>query len=441
MNFIINNKLTVNGFSQKAGEATRAMLTMPNPKYREALKQGRWTGNIHPELRFYNKTGTGLTCPRGAARQIYRLCQQHGENINLVDHRRVLEPVDFYFKGELRPYQQKAIDAVLGRTDGVLEASTGSGKTVMALATLATRKQPALILTHTLELLNQWRERIRSFLGVEAGTVGDGKLDIQPVTVATVQSARKQLDTLPQHFGQLIVDECHRTPSTTFTECCEAFDAKYLVGLSATPFRRDGLTRAIYLYLGDRVHRVNPEQLRNIGAVLKPEIVTVETGFRYDYQDDYSRMVTALAQDAGRNDLIIETLRENLNGGTALVVSDRIAHLETLASGFPGNGVAILTGQTPKQERERIADDLATGKIKVLFSTLSLIGEGFDQAGLYDLYIASPIKFQGRLTQVVGRILRPEDGKQPRVFDFVDRQQPVLRAQARKRQAVYRQIA
>ena len=441
MEFILENNLIVNGLCQSTEKAIKAFLTLPNPAYLEAERHGRWTGGIPNNLYYFEETDSGLICPRGAARQIYRIAQDHGEPIQVIDHRRVLEPIDFRFNGKLRPYQQKAVDAVLARDSGVLEASTGSGKTVMALATLANRKQPTLILVHTKELLNQWCLRIRSFLGIEAGTIGNGKFDIQPVTVGTVQSVRKHLDTLPQQFGFLVVDECHRTPSSTFTECCEAFDAKYLLGLSATPFRRDGLSKVIFLYLGNRVHRVDPEQLRNIGAVLKPEIVTVETGFRYNYQDDYSKMVSALTCNEQRNHLIVETLKANQNGGTALVVSARIAHLELLANGLSGNGVAVLTGQTPAKEREQIVADLAQGKIKVLFSTLSLISEGFDQTGLHDLFIVSPIKYHGRLIQTVGRVLRPETGKLPRVFDFVDLNQPVLRVQARKRQAAYKSIA
>ena len=441
MNFEVGCKLKLENIKPSTAKAVKDFLTLPNPVHQEAIRHGRWTGNIPAKLKFYQESGAKLIVPRGSARQIHRIAREHGEDVRFVNKRRTLKPIDFNFKGELRPYQQKAVEDILRRDSGVLDASTGSGKTVMAIAVIAARKQPTLILTHTLALLDQWRNRIHSFLGTEAGMIGDGKLDVQPVTVGMVQSARKHLDTLPQHFGQLIVDECHKTPSTTFTECCAAFDARYLLGLSATPFRRDKLTRVIFFYLGDMVHRVDPEHLRKVGAVLTPKVFTVETDFSYDYQDDYPKMITALTCDEQRNRLIIETLRENLNGGTALVVSDRIAHLELLSNGFPGNGTAILTGQTPKQEREKIVDDLVRGKIKVLFSTLSLISEGFDQAVLVDLFLASPIKFHGRLIQTVGRVLRPEDGKRPRVFDFIDSQQPVLRAQARKRQAVYKRLA
>ena len=408
---LVSNKVELTAVSGAIHNQLKQQLTMVNPRYDDARKYGRYTGNIPEKLIFYQEHANSLCFPRGYLRKALYVCFQHDINPTIEDHRRVLEPIELSFFGRLRLYQQQAVDAVLRRDDGVLNAPTGSGKTVMANAVIAARKQPTLILVHTKELLYQWRDRIRSFLGIEAGIIGDGKFAIRPVTVGMVQTVRKHLDSLSEHFGQVIVDECHRTPATTFTDCVKGFDARYLLGLSATPFRRDGLTRAIYIYLGDRVYQVDSRHLQRIGAVLRPEIVTVNSDFQYDYRDDYSDMVTALTEDKGRNRLIIQTLKSNQNGGAALVVSDRIAHLKVLANDISGDGIAILTGQTPPGERKRIVDDLAAGKIKILFSTLSLIGEGFDQAGLHDLFIASPIKFQGRLTQVVGRILRPQEGR------------------------------
>ena len=359
MNFEIGCKLKLENIKPSTTKAIKAMLTMPNPAYQEALKRGRWTGGIPENLHFYDESGSDLIVPRGAASQIFRICRQRGEKIEIIDRRRTLEPVEFTFNGTLRPYQQEAVDSVLRCADGVLNAPTGSGKTVMALAVIAARKQPTLILVHTREILYQWCDRIRSFLGIEAGIIGDGKFDIRPVTVGMVQTVRKHLDNLSQYFGQVIVDECHRTPATTFTDCVKGFDARYLLGLSATPFRRDGLTKAIYIYLGDRAYKVDSKHLQRIGAVLRPEIVTVNTDFQFDYRDNYAAMVTALTENKGRNRLIIQTLKSQQNGGAALVVSDRIAHLKAMANDISGDGIAILTGQTPPGERKRIVDDLA----------------------------------------------------------------------------------
>ena len=179
-------------------KAVERALTLENPRYEDALRYGRWIGKkLQPRLFFFRKEGSELYFPRGFGNDAVRLCRQlAGETPELVDERRTLEPLRLQFSGTLRPYQEEAVAATLAHSLGVLEAATGSGKTVMALAVIARRSQPALILVHTKELLNQWQARIGQFLGTEAGQLGDGRRDIRPLTVAIVNTARKHLDEL-----------------------------------------------------------------------------------------------------------------------------------------------------------------------------------------------------------------------------------------------------
>jgi len=146
------------------------------------------------------------------------------------------------------------------RDFGALSAPTGSGKTVVTLALIAKRRQPVLIVVHTRELQDQWMARIETFLGIpreEVGIIGGGKKRIgSKITVALVQSLYKVAGDICHHVGHLVVDECHRAPSRTFTEAVTAFDCHYMTGLSATPWRRDGLSRLIYWYLGIRSMRL-----------------------------------------------------------------------------------------------------------------------------------------------------------------------------------------
>jgi len=419
----------------------RDAMTLPNPKFTEAQKHGRYCGHLEPELKFYDSYGGTITFLRGYARQVAATLMAAGVAFDVDDKRRELEPLPLMFKGTLREYQAAAVDAALVRDHGTIEAPTGSGKTIIALAMIARRRQPSLVLVHTNELLHQWCDRIKMFLGIDPGKVGAGKLDIKPVTVAMVQTARKHINDLPRHFGNLVVDECHRTPSTTFQDVVSGFDSKYMLGLSATAYRRDGLTRLIYLTLGDRVHRVEPELLRKNGAVLVPEIVTRETDFCYPYADDYQAMLSALVEGPERNRMIACDIRRNVNGGTALVVSDRVDHLHTLSGLVNLPHTEILTGSTPARERARIVEAVNAGALTVLFTTVQLLGEGFDCEGLTDLYLATPIKYKGRVIQTAGRILRPAPGKVARIFDYVDVEQPVLAAQARTRAKALSEIA
>lgn len=420
----------------------RRELTEANPKYTNAKKYGRWIGKkLQPVIKFYEENDGGFTFPRGFARQAITHCRElTGETPQIVDLRSSLKPITLDFKGTLREYQQKAIADLLQRDFGVLEAGTGSGKTVIALGVIAQRRQPTLILVHTKELLYQWRDRITEFLGIEAGLIGDGHLSVLPVTVAIVNSARGQAAALASRFGQICVDECHRVPSTLFTDVVTLFDCRYALGLSATAFRSDGLTRLINFYLGDLAHRVSANTLHTSGAVLRPRYVQHATEFSYGYRGNYAALLKSLTINDARNQLIANHVATaaDKRPGTVLVVSDRINHCEILADLLHEHHIEaqILTGQTASDKRTELVAGIREGSVKVVISTVQLIGEGFDCPGLATLFLATPIKFSGRLLQVVGRILRPDIDKHPEVHDYID-PVSVLKASAKSRLQVF----
>ncbi|MBW2356801.1 MAG: DEAD/DEAH box helicase family protein, partial [Deltaproteobacteria bacterium] len=244
----LSNRLKLRGLPPVLRDSLIARLEMENPQYVEATRLGRWTRGMPKVLRYHQRLGAdGLIVPRGFIRQVVDMCRQHGLGFRIEDRRRNLPPVDFAFQGELKPFQQKAVTDCLAKDFGVLSAPTGSGKTVMALAVIAARRQPALIVVHTRELQDQWIERIGRFLGLppeRVGRIGGGRVaPAGEITVAMVQTLYKHLDAVVPTVGFLVVDECHRCPSRTFTEAVTAFDCRYMLGLSATPWRRDKLSR------------------------------------------------------------------------------------------------------------------------------------------------------------------------------------------------------
>jgi superfamily II DNA or RNA helicase len=420
-------------------------LTVNNPKYMDAKRYSRWIGRqLKPKLYFFREQGDTIIFPRGFGNRAVQLCRRHlGVDPQIRDRRRRLPEEKFVFHGELRPYQQQAVDDVLRRSFGVLEAGTGSGKTVMALNIISQRRQPTLIIVHSRELLLQWMERIGTFLGLKSGQAGGGRFDIRPVTVAIVNTARKRVQELAPNFGQLIVDECHRVPASLFTDVVTGFDAFYMLGLSATAFRReDGMTRIIYTYMGDRVHAVDSRILADSGAVVRPDFIQRETCFSYGYRGEYAKLIKALAGNEERNRQIAAEVAQMVHGGhsgTVLVVSDRVAHCEILSRKLQEAGVEteLLTGRTPPEQRTCIVERVRQGRVQVLLSTLQLIGEGFDCPGLSSLVLATPIKFEGRLLQVVGRVMRPQEGKKAQVIDYVDVKIPVLRRSAAARAEMF----
>lgn len=450
MKVIIKNNLKITGIPEEFVQILMAKLRFPNPKWIENQRMGRWNKGIPKELKFYKKAGDGgLVIPRGYIRQLIYLARRDKIQYELVDKRRTLADVEFTFSGQLKHFQQQAVSAMLAKEFGILNAATGAGKTVIALYMIAQRRQPSVIVVHTKELAAQWTDRISTFLNIDSekvGFIGGGKLKIgDQITVAMVQSLYKCADDVAEKTGFLVVDECHRCPSRTFTEAVTAFDSKYMLGLSATPFRRDKLSKLIFWYLGDVHHEMDKKRLISKGHILKAEVVFRETDFKpyYDPVSQYSKMLSELTADTQRNLLIATDVANEAkkNEGICLVLSDRKAHCESLHAllKFKFNMAAdFLIGDLSVSERQIVLDRLNNHEIKILVATGQLIGEGFDCKELSTLFFATPIRFSGRVLQYLGRILRPAaDKSRARVFDYVDVNVDVLTAAARARQRVY----
>jgi superfamily II DNA or RNA helicase len=316
---------------------------------------------------------------------------------------------------------------------------------------VACRRQPALIIVHTKELAAQWIERIEAFLGIaseDIGRIGGGKKVVgEKITVALVQSLYKCAEEVAPRIGFLIVDECHRCPSRTFTEAVTEFDARYMLGLSATPWRRDKLSELIFWHLGDVHHEVDRTHLVETGNILRVEVVERETSFKpfYDPVNEYSKMLSELTADTDRNILIAsDVAREVANGsGICLVLSDRKAHCENLQALLKYRfklDAELLTGDLSQGERQDVIKRLNQKKVQVVIATGQLIGEGFDCKNLSTLFLATPVSFSGRVLQYLGRVLRPAPGKKKaRVYDYIDVHVDILAKAAISRQRVYRQ--
>jgi superfamily II DNA or RNA helicase len=217
--------------------------------------------------------------------------------------------------------------------------------------------------------------------------------------------------------------------------------------LSATPWRRDKLSKLIFWHLGDVHHEVDKAHLVETGDVLPAEVIVRETNFKpyYDPVNEYSKMLSELTADTDRNVLIAsDVAQETLNcGGICLVLSDRKAHCENLQSLLKYRfkiDSELLTGDLNLSERQKVIERLNQNKVDVVIATGQLIGEGFDCKNLSTLFLATPISFSGRVLQYLGRVLRPAPGKKmARVFDYIDIHVETLTKAALSRQRVYRQ--
>jgi len=418
-------------------------LCFDNPDYINAMKQGRFIpADMNSHIHLYYAEKSTYWIPRGYIFYLRKWLRLNKYKVKMIDRTLLLKPLNLKLLGTLRDYQKQAEKDILSYPVGVLEAATGSGKTVTAIGIIVSRQQPTLIIVHSKELLYQWRDAIKQFTGEDCGLIGDGKFKVEPLTVGIINTVKKNVPKLEKHFGQVVVDETHKIVATSYSETLQDFPAKYYLGLTATPFRRDGLGHAIFACIGPKRHKVNKEMLFKTKAVLKPNVFKVESNFSYMFTNDYSTMISCLAQDESRNELICNKVHMDLTqyNESILIVSDRIKHLKTmqeiLVTKYKHKSL-LLTGSTKKKERQQSVKAMKKGQCKVLFASLSLISEGFDLPDLTALFLTTPIKYRGKLIQCCGRILRPKKGKVPRIYDIRDSNVNVLRYSGFARDKIY----
>lgn len=428
----IKNRIQIPYIDEELDDFLYSSLTMPNPKYAENKRMKRFWANkqIDEELTFYKEEGEdGFYAPRGFLPQILEYCETNKIKCKINNLSHIFSDISLKFSGDLFPFQKPAIDQMLLQNEGTLCAPTGSGKTVMGIKLITQRLQPTLIIVHTKELLFQWTDRLKQFTDIkdeQIGFVGDGNLDEEKdVCIALIQTLRKYPEIVNQ-YSYLIIDECHRCPSKTFTDVVTEFSGRYITGLSATPFRRDGLSRVIQFYCGPILYKIEPGDLIESGHITPIKSVIRQTNFVASMEDpsaEYSKLLQELALDKERNDMIINDVWEMAGKGeTCLILSDRKAHCYKLKE-LMGSlwNVEVLTGDTHHKTRKQIVKDVNAGKINVLVATGQLIGEGFDCKNLSALFLTMPIRYSGRIIQYLGRVLRPKKEKEVAlVFDYHD---------------------
>lgn len=450
---IITNQIQIPFINDEFDDFIYSNLTMLNPKWLENQRLGRFNRNTPKELRFYEetgskKTGVNLYAPRGFLKDILQYCETNKIKITIENRTHVYEDINWEFSGELRPFQKVAIRNILKEDQGVLCAPTGSGKTVMAIYVISNHRQPTIIIVHTKELLYQWADRLKAFLNIndnQIGFVGDGILqDDRDITIALIQTLNKYPEIVNNH-GFLIVDECHRCPSRTFTEAIKEFQGKYILGLSATPFRRDGLTKVINWYAGPILHTIGPQELIQTGHITSIEAIIRRTNFITLLENpstEYSTLLLEISQDKERNLMIAKDVAAAVSmGETCLVLTDRKAHCDELKRLISPVPAEILTGDTLDKPRKKIVENVNKGKIKVLICTGQLIGEGFDCKNLSAIFLTMPISYHGRIIQYLGRVLRPAKGKERAlVYDYFDQSVKCLYSGYKSRQKEYKKL-
>jgi len=390
-----------------------------------------------------------IALPRGCLDAVLELLRDNAIGCELVDERYIGEPIDVAFAGTLRLDQESAVAAMLHHDAGVLCAPTAFGKTVTAAAMIARRGLNTLILVHRTELLNQWQERLQSFLGVGkdvVGTIGGGKAKpTGKIDIAVMQSLSRQGEINPrvENYGHVIVDECHHIGAASFDAILKRAKAKYVLGLTATPIRRDGQQPIIFMQCGPtRYTAARPSSAPHDLAVTPR---TLHTRIDLPQEAGIQNVFRYLADDPERT-AAIATGIENayLQGRKVLVLTERTEHLESIATALAGRieTLKILHGRITKKLRAALIAELealSPDAPRVLLATGKLVGEGFDHPPLDTLVLAMPTSWKGTLQQYAGRLHREHATKTDiRIIDFVDTGHPALLRMWDKRQRGYR---
>jgi superfamily II DNA or RNA helicase len=428
--------------------ALKHLASVHNPEFYEKERMRFSTWNTPRFVRTYRETIDQLLIPRGLHDKAAEIVSAAGSTLTVTASFADLPALEVELVAELTSEQRAATDALVAHDLGVLVAPPGSGKTVVGCAVIAERREPTLVLVDRQPLVDQWRERLTTHLEIgtrQIGQFGAGRRKLTGIIdVAMVQSLARldEIGVIATGYGLVIVDECHHVPAVTFERVVRQISSRHWVGLTATPYRRDGLQAIIGMHVGPKRHTMGAPSATALRAL---DLVVHETDHLADdpggqiqgifrgIVDDDAR-TTAICRDiavvsaAGRNSLVLTRWRE---------------HLDKIAAQLGGLGVEplILHGQMGKKARNAVMDQLADPanlRGMVLVATASLLGEGFDCPPLDTLFMAFPIKFKGSVVQYVGRVLRPTATKtRVQVHDYVDGGVPVLARMHDERRAAY----
>lgn len=439
--------------------ALKRLAAFANPVFHEKLRlrfptfdvpRFLFAGEWHPDR---------LVLPRGVMESCLRILEQVGAAVTIQDQREQGARCRWKFQGELRPEQEKAVRIMAAHDIGVLCAPPGAGKTVMGCALIAHHRTSTLVLVHRAVLLEQWIDSAIRFLGLKKKEIGVWKGAKPRITrqldIAMLPSLSRGTDFAAAlaGYGLVLVDECHHVPAATFELLMKACPARRVVGLTATPERKDRLEKLLYLQCGPIRHTV--PMIANHGSANR--LVVVRRSSIALPSDTEARLAihevwSALIADEGRLQMIVADIRACIEEGRRpLVLADRKSYLDKIQSALSSD---TLPGDIPCYRlesgigkraraaiRAKIEEHYANKSACALLATASLIGEGFDLPQLDTLVLAMPLSFKGRLIQYAGRLHREFEGKSSvRIYDYIDENNALTRAMFRRRAVGYRQM-
>jgi superfamily II DNA or RNA helicase len=422
------------------------LASLHNPDFYEKERLRFSTWNTPRFIRSYAETLDSILLPRGLVARASAIVHEVGSRLDVEQGCAQPEPITVSMTAVLTPEQESAADTLADHDHGVLVAPPGSGKTVIACALIARHAVPTLVIVDRKPLVEQWRDRLVTHLDVtpkEVGQLTGGKKRAKGLIDLAMAQSLARMDDLAEitaGYGLVIVDECHHVPAVTFERCVRRIPVRRWIGLTATPYRRDGLEGLITMYCGPIRHRISGAEPLSLPHDLL--LTTHPTSFSVPENEDFGiqDIFRALVGDTERTEMICDGVQEAVGAGrNCLVLTQWTEHIDQLRSSLLSRGMnpLVLKGGMGKKARTAVLGELQQQSEcggALLLATGSFLGEGFDFPPLDTLFLAFPIAFKGRVVQYVGRVLRPVAGKDSvEVHDYVDEFVPVLARMHRKR--------
>ncbi|GAB2566165.1 DEAD/DEAH box helicase [Gracilibacillus alcaliphilus] len=423
------------------------LASFSNPNYYKAKAQRRSTHQIPSVIDCSEQGAEYVIIPRGCLNPLKELLQAQSIEWTIQDESYQGKSVSFVFQGELTFQQEEALSSLLKTPNGIIAATMGFGKTVVAASLIAQRNVNTLIIVNSKQLLEQWKEKLLTFLNIEEqriGQIGGGKYKpsyiVDIATMQTLNRNGKVKDSVTE-YGQVIVDECHHISAFSFEAVLKKVRARYVHGLTATPSRKDGLQPIMNMQCGPIIYKLSAKKqakIRPFQHILIPRYTMFKSSLK-ENEKSLTTLGTELVNHQERNELIFNDVLAALDkGATPMILTERIEHIKLLKALFKGfvKNIIVLNGNLSSQEKQKQLDRLnnMADKEYLIIATGKYIGEGFDHDKLDCLFLVYPISWGGTLQQYVGRIHRMHQNKtKVQVYDYIDHQEPLLQSSYEKR--------